>query len=136
VTWDKNWYWQAARSDNLVKIQMKLPLVSIEEEDQPTWRISKTGVYTCADTWNAIRTKYPPVMWWKLVRFPEVIPKHAFIARLAAHDNLTTGDRLLKWGFMGDVLCVFCRGCIEGRNLLFFECCFCRRVWRVNLEKC
>lgn len=55
---------------------------------------------------------------------------------MAIRDNLSTSDRLLKWGFVGDVLCVFCRGGIEGRNHLFFDCSFCRRVWRGNLENC
>lgn len=41
---EKDWYWQAARSENIVTIQTKLHLVSIEEEDQPIWSISKTGV--------------------------------------------------------------------------------------------
>lgn len=73
---------------------------------------------------------------WKLVWFAVAIPKQAFIVWLAARDSLITGERLLKWGFKGDVLCAFCRGGIEGRNHLFFECGFCRRVWMVNLRKC
>ncbi len=29
-------------------------------------------------------------------------------------ESLTRGERLLKWGFKGDVMCLFCRSCIEG----------------------
>jgi hypothetical protein len=107
VIQEKNWYWQAAKSENLVKIQSKLPLVSIDEEDQPIWSISKSGVFNCADSWNAIRTKYLPATWWKLVWFPEAIPKQVFKTWLVACDNLSTGERLLKLGFVGDVLCGF-----------------------------
>jgi hypothetical protein len=64
------WFWQAARSDNIVKIQSKLPLVNIGEMDQAIWGISKSGVYNCADTWRTIWHKQSPAIWWKLVWFP------------------------------------------------------------------
>lgn len=28
----------------------------------------------------------------------------------------------MKWGYSGDVLCRFCRSCLEGRRHLFFFC--------------
>jgi hypothetical protein len=35
-------------------------------------------------------------------------------------DSLTTGERLVQWGFNGVVMCLYCRICIEGRDHLFF----------------
>lgn len=46
--------------------------------------------------------------------------KASFYLVVAARDCLTTGERLFKWDFGGDVLCVFCRICIEGRNHFSF----------------
>jgi hypothetical protein len=34
------------------------------------------------------------------------------------------------------MLCLFCRGGVEGRNHLFFEFSFCRRIWLGDLSKC
>jgi hypothetical protein len=127
------WHWQVARSNNIVKIQSKLSLVDIGEIDQAIWSISKSGVYNCTDTWRTIWQKQPSAVWWKLVWFPLAIPKHAFNVWFAAQDSLTTWERLIKRGIKGNVLCV-CRGGIEGRDHLFFECGFYRRVWVANLR--
>jgi hypothetical protein len=36
----------------------------------------------------------------------------------------------------GNVICVFCRGCIEDRNHLFFACSFCKRFWLAAIRQC
>jgi hypothetical protein len=48
------WYWPAARSDQLVQIQSRLPEIPIGESDRPIWN-SKKGFYSCADTWEFLR---------------------------------------------------------------------------------
>jgi hypothetical protein len=63
------WYWPAARSDQLVQIQSRLPEIPIGESDQPIWN-SKKGLYSCADTWEFLREKKPVVTWFKIVWFP------------------------------------------------------------------
>jgi hypothetical protein len=60
------------------------------------------------------------VEWWKLVWFSLAIHKQAFILWIAICNGLTTGDKLLNWGYNGEVKCVFCRGCIETKEHLFF----------------
>jgi hypothetical protein len=72
------WYWPAARSDQLVQIQSRLPEIPIGESDRPIWN-SKKGFYSCADTWEFLREKKPVVTWFKVVWFPLAIPRHAFI---------------------------------------------------------
>lgn len=37
-------------------------------------------------------------------------------------EALSTGDKLLWWGYKGDVQCAFCRYGIEDRDHLFFSC--------------
>jgi hypothetical protein len=112
----------------LVKIQNAWPMVDIGGVDFSTWNFSKKGVYNCAASWELIRHKQQIVEWWSLVWFSMAIPRQAFILWLAARDSLSTGIRLLSWGFGGNFLCVFWRGCIEYIYHLFFACSFCKRL--------
>jgi hypothetical protein len=52
--------------------------------------------------------KNEKVIWYKLVWFSLAIPKQAFILWLAMRDRLPTWERLLKWGYQGNVQCRFC----------------------------
>lgn len=88
-----------ARSDNLVLIQSKLPLVNIGEEDQPVWNASGKGVYSNANTWEALRVKHPKVPWWILIWFSIAIPKQASVHWLAVRDALATGRKMMNWGY-------------------------------------
>jgi hypothetical protein len=49
---------------------------------------------------------------------------------LAMRDALSTGRKLLGWGFQGDVKRIFCRFGIEDRDHLFFSCGFSGRIWK------
>jgi hypothetical protein len=73
-----------------------------------------------SETWDFLRDKKPDVDWWHLIWFPHAIPKYAFVLWFAVQNQLTTGDRLLVWGFKGETLCGFCRHGVEGRDRLFF----------------
>jgi len=44
------------------------------------------------------------------------IPKQAFVMWLAMKNCLTTGDRLVKWGYKCEVSCVFCRNEWKAEN--------------------
>jgi hypothetical protein len=111
-----DWFWPPARSEDLVPNQSKLEFVDRSVEDTPRWVIYRRGVYSAAETWDAIRTKKEAVDWWDLVWFPLTIPRHRFILRLAIKNSLSTGERLLTWGYNGDTPCSFCRGCVESRE--------------------
>jgi len=60
----------------------------------------------------------------------------SIILWLVFKNRLTTGDRMLAWGYKGDTTCVFCRNGIESRNHLFFGCGFCSCLWRTCMERC
>jgi len=68
-----------------------------------------------------------------LVWFSLAIPKHSFILWLAIKYSLSTGDRILNWGAKGEVM--FCRGCIECRDHLFFGCGYRKRIWQAIMKK-
>jgi hypothetical protein len=112
---------------------MDVPIGGI---DKPVWTLAKSGVFTCIETWNHLRKKKEAMRWWPLVWHSLAIPKQAFILWLAIHNRLTTGDRLLAWGFKGDVNCGFCKARTESRNHIFFSCGFSSRVWKTCLQRC
>lgn len=55
---------------------------------------------------------------------------------LAIQNCLTTGNRLVKWGYEGKVCCVFCRSGVESRGHLFFKCSYSRRIWKEGMSRC
>jgi hypothetical protein len=130
------WCWRPARSEELVAIQSRLSDVPIGVVDKPIWTIGRSDTYVCADTWNYLRKEKTIVSRWKLVWHQLAIPKQAFILWLAVNNKLSTGDRMLAWGFMGDTSCVFCRGGTESRDPLFFLCGFSSRIWKKCLKRC
>ncbi|XP_062167062.1 uncharacterized protein LOC133873362 [Alnus glutinosa] len=54
----------------------------------------------------------------------------------AETDALITKEKMCIWGYEGDILCPFCRACIECRDHLFFKCSFSRRIWRNVMQSC
>ena len=69
-------------------------------EDVCLWRREKGGFksgFLTSQTWELIRVQSPKVMWYKGIWFPEATPKLSFIAWMAVHDRLATGDRILRW---------------------------------------
>jgi hypothetical protein len=103
-----------------VEIQARLAEISLGSSDKPIWTALRKGISVSLDTWEALRSKREQIEWWKLVWFPLAIPKQAFILWLVMKDRLVTGDRLLNWGYRGDVQCSFCINLLESRNHLFF----------------
>ena len=128
VTHNGGWLWRLARFEALVEIQARLSEISLDSMDKPIWTTSKKGYYVSSDTWEVLRVKKEQVEWWKLVWFPLAIPKQAFILWLVMKERLVTGDRLLSWGYKGDVSCLFCRNQLESGTHLFFKCSFSYRI--------
>uniref|UniRef100_A0A2N9FNM3 Reverse transcriptase domain-containing protein n=1 Tax=Fagus sylvatica TaxID=28930 RepID=A0A2N9FNM3_FAGSY len=54
---DQEWQWRPARSEELVSIQSKLCLITLGEEDRAVWSASSSGKFSCAATWNELRSK-------------------------------------------------------------------------------
>jgi hypothetical protein len=88
----ENWVWPSARSDTLV-IQSQLHEIALGYTDESVWD-SRNGKYSCADTWGKLRVSFPVVNWWKMVWFPMVISKHAFILWLVFCNALVTKQKM------------------------------------------
>ena len=114
------WCWSPARSDDLVDIQSRLHEIPLGECDKVIWSASKNGSFVSSATWDVLRNQLPAVDWWQLVWFPYAIPKQAFVLWLVMRNSLFTGDQLAKWGYKGDVQCLFCKNGIESCEHLFF----------------
>jgi hypothetical protein len=129
------WFWPRARSNQLVQVQSRLFEVRIGGEDRMVWK-SSTGKYSCAQTWEMLRTKLLEVGWHKIVWFELAIPKHAFILWLVFRNALSTKERMCCWGYVGSTLCIVCFACQESRDHLFFNCSFSKRIWRRVIADC
>jgi hypothetical protein len=116
--------------------QSRLSEINLGDSDNLVWTVARKRIYMSSDTWNALRKKKPEVIWWSLIWFPYAIPKQAFLLWLAVRNRLTTGDRLLVWGYKGDTQCGFCRHGLESRDHLFFRCSFSSRIWKNCMQRC
>jgi hypothetical protein len=130
-----SWFWPYACSDTIVAIQSKLADVLIGNTDLPVWK-SSNGIYSYSATWELLREKYPTVVWWKIVWFSMSIPRHSFILWLVFQNALVTKQRMCSWGFTEPSNCLFCHGCIESRDHLFFLCGFSQRIWFALMNAC
>jgi hypothetical protein len=68
--------------------------------------------------------------------FPHAISKQAFIVWLVVQDRLLTREWLIKWGYKGEVKCLFCHNQIESWEHLFFERSFSYRIWKFYMQRC
>ena len=85
---------------------------------------------------QANRPRKQVVNWHNSVWFPQAIRRHAFFVWLVIQDRLDTQEKLIKWGLINSMSCVFCRASIEDRNHLFFSCKFTAGIWRRILRLC
>ena len=109
-------------------------LVILGQEDKPVWIASKSGHYSCAETWNQIIGKNLEVSWWKVVWFPNHIPKHAFMGWLVIQNR--PKDRLLQWGLNINQQYALYRSSREDRDHLIFQCLFTKRIWKIISNWC
>jgi hypothetical protein len=115
----------------LVAIQSRLLDVHLGDVDKPIWTITNKCVYESAGTWNYMKNKKQEIRWWPLIWFPHTIPKQGFILWLTMLNRLTTGERLVVWGYQGDTMFFFffpCKNGVESRDHLFFQCNFSSRT--------
>lgn len=104
---DDGWWLNRSRSRNAVISLLRdcLPnaqeIIDSEVDDKYVWYpegVGGTGIFSSRETWRALHPSPPEVSWHKVVWFEGRIPKHAFIAWVAARDRMVTRDKLLRWG--------------------------------------
>ena len=107
---------------SLLKIQSSLFEIQIYDEDNQLIGLPTTtnGKFNCFETWEAIRMNCTVVDSWKGIWFSGHIPKHSFISWIAIKDRLITRYRMAKWGYKGEMFCIFCRSRMELKNCIYF----------------
>lgn len=114
------------------------PILSSVEDDRYVWHpgaVRGSGRFSTRETWRALFPAPPHVFWHKAVWFTGRVPKHAFLAWIAARDRMVTRDRLIRWGLSVPPNCVLCSGHEENRQHLFFDCSFSDRVWSYFMSR-
>ena len=132
------WNWPIANSANLIAIKNSCVDYHLDfsREDIISWTLDPSGEFTVSSAWNQFRLKMAIVNWHNTIWFPQAIRRHAFIVWMAIQDRLVTQDKLLKWGLINCVSCVFCRVNVEDSYHLFFGCQFTAGIWGRILRLC
>ncbi|XP_024013471.1 uncharacterized protein LOC112087777 [Eutrema salsugineum] len=108
-----------------------------QDRDRFFWKI-KEGTYkthfNTKTTRDLIRLSSPKVPWVSVIWFQHNCPKFSFIAWLAQHNRLSTGDRMQHWSPNIQGVCSFCLHTLETRSHLFFSCPYSAQIW-TNLAK-
>lgn len=100
-------------------------------EDVALWRRS-TGyksIFSTQETWLLTRENTQTCNWTKGIWFPQSTPKFAFMSWLAMLNRLSTMERISRWGQNVDLTCVLCKGAVETRDHLFYECLYSSQIW-------
>ncbi|KAI3471427.1 hypothetical protein Pfo_030791 [Paulownia fortunei] len=104
-------------------------------QDKILWCVDKEEIFTVNKAWEYFRTSNREVNWHRVIWFPKHVPRRSF-AWLAILKRLHTQDRLLQFGKINSMSCMFCRDCIKDHKHLFFSCQFTFRIWSFLLGKC
>ncbi|XP_071708937.1 uncharacterized protein [Rutidosis leptorrhynchoides] len=102
------------------------------EKDYTVWKYNdKVVEFSVFHAWNAIRPQAPVVDWFPIVWYSQCIPCHAFLLWMVIKKKLKTQDRLRDWEVQNgsNLVCVFCKRCVETHEHLFFECEYSAAVW-------
>ena len=76
------------------------------------------------------------VDWHDIVRFKNAVPRHAFLLWVAIQRELSTQDRLRRFGIHGPNRRSLCLRNNEDHNHLFFECSFTKALWWNVCDRC
>lgn len=138
------WWITASRSRNAV-IQCLcqcLPDPSVVdpfcEDDTYMWKVGDSRAslkFSASATWHFLNPPRVEVDWYKGIWFSGRIPKHKFIAWVAARKRLHTRDRLISWGLNVPTSCLLCNSTAESSQHLFFNCPFSSAVWSFFTSK-
>ncbi|XP_071724958.1 uncharacterized protein [Rutidosis leptorrhynchoides] len=107
VFYDGQWQLSVPISHDLVDAWDLVRSVMVSSKsDTITCTASKTGTYTIASAYNAIREKSSVVKWARMVWGKGPCHRHSFIVWLVVLNHLAVKVRLKNWGLCDDDVCV------------------------------
>ena len=135
---NNRWNLPIARSRDLINIKNNMPLYRLDDSvhDYVEWSLHKSGSFSVASAWEAIREHHIVVEWASVLWHKDSIPRCSIIAWLVCRNRLNTKDRLLKWGVVTEDSCILCGMFGETRDHLFFHCDYSTYIWKDVIHKC
>ncbi|KAK2662116.1 hypothetical protein Ddye_000690 [Dipteronia dyeriana] len=132
IVLNDNWRWPAAMSLDLAKIRSRMPSYNPNStlDDRISWLPSSNGIYSAASAMESLRTPHPLVSWYKIVWFPQNIP------RMAIKGRLSTLNLVQRYDPQVVTTCVLCNSQVKTHAHLFFECLYSNAIWTQLLNKC
>ncbi|KAK3189384.1 hypothetical protein Dsin_028945 [Dipteronia sinensis] len=109
-------------SIDLFEIRSRMPSYNPNSNvnDRARWLPFSNGTYSASSALASLRTPHPFVPWFKLVWFPQNIPRMSFILWVAIRGRLPTRNRIHKYDPMAVTTCVLCNTYPESHAHLFF----------------
>ncbi|GAV92295.1 zf-RVT domain-containing protein, partial [Cephalotus follicularis] len=134
VVMDNRWDWPLI-SASLLEISNTTALIPLSAGCDAIHWLKKGSMFTIQEAWKAISPRSQDVPWYKVVWFPQRIPKHSFCVWLSFMQAHKTLDKLTRVGVVSSNACVF--GCGQGESLnhLFFACPYTVTIWNFFLAK-
>lgn len=138
------WRWDRSRSRSPLLSLLKgflsaaQEILNSEVDDRYAWYPEPgrgSGSFSTTETWQVLHHYPVAVDWHQAVWFAGRIPKHAFIAWIAARDRMVTRDKLIRWGLTVPSTCVLCSSQEENRQHLFFDCRYSSQVWSFFMSR-
>ncbi|KAK2652810.1 hypothetical protein Ddye_012666 [Dipteronia dyeriana] len=105
-------------------------------DDRILWLPSSNGIYSAASAMESLKTPHPLVSWYKIVWFPQNIPRMGFILWLAIKGRLSTLDCVQHYNPQVVATCVLCNSQAVTHAHLFFKCFYSKAIWTQLLNKC
>nr|GEY92407.1 hypothetical protein [Tanacetum cinerariifolium] len=114
---------------------MPVPLLNVHANDSLFWRdLNNVEVdFLVAVVWDSIRPHSTSFSWYKLVWYPQSIPRHAILLYLAIKQKLKTRDSVKQWDVGSNTELNVLRYPLYNmqpysHDHLFFECIFSTQV--------
>ncbi|XP_074289222.1 uncharacterized protein LOC141614371 [Silene latifolia] len=96
-----------------------------------TWQLQ--GKLPLREVYSIFHGPCPTLQWMKLLLDGVIVPWHAFISTLAAHQALPTVDNICSRGMPMVNRCVLCGSAMETHQHLFFSCPYSNKVMQGTL---
>ncbi|GJW21869.1 RNA-directed DNA polymerase, eukaryota, reverse transcriptase zinc-binding domain protein [Tanacetum coccineum] len=129
---NNGWMWHAQWFiDHPILNQYTVPILNENMEDKLMW-CSKDGSiknFTSYQVWNDIRCLNDKMDWWKVIWFPQNVPRQAFVLWIASKEKLVTQDKLAQWYPNKSWKRPLCLKIEDSHKHMYFECDFSKLVW-------
>ncbi|XP_019095488.1 PREDICTED: uncharacterized protein LOC104763031 [Camelina sativa] len=132
------WNLPQARSDCFLDVLSFITTIPhSNDNDSPSWIVNSKvqKSYNSKVMWNSLRLSRPLVPWYSIVWHKAAVPKHSIATWLFLRNRNPTLDRMIKWGFDVEPLCLLCGMENETRNHLFFACAYSSAIWTEMVGK-